>query len=584
MLKFDEKAEGTTSTQPTSHPSAVFETRTGDSGGDVENTTRDVRLKGVVEAEAVIASWTTPLCVLFCLSGLLLTFFNALESQSLGPLRPYALSSFDAHGLTAATSIVSNIVGGVAKLPFARITDIWGRGVGLTVTTVFDVLGLLIAAACTGTVGFSVAQVFQTVGIEGVGLVINVFAADISNVKYRSLVYAVLGLPRIATTFAGPALAQQFLHHSTWRWGFGTFAVLIPVMTLPLLVVYLFTLRKARAEGRVAQKTPRSGSWSQKLVQTLIEWDAIGMALLVAGFSFILLPLAIATYQAHKWRSAAIIVLMVLGGFILVAFIFWERVAPFKIVSYHVLKDRTVLGGCAVLFIQWMGLRCYESYFSSYLQVVYDQSVENAGYINNIYSLGASVFGLIVACGISYWGRVKWIALGLLPIKVLGTGLMIYFRNQTKYIGYVVMTQVFISFGEAGLLLCSEMAILSRVEHADAAMIWALMALFESIGASVGLSISGAIWTNTLPEYLEKYLPDSSKRQASRIYGSLRKQLSYPWGSAEREAINAAYAVAQGRILIAATAIFSLTVVFILMWNNVKVNRGSRWRGSAATR
>lgn len=41
--------------------------------------------------------------------------------------------------------------------------------------------------------------------------------------------------------------------------------------------------------------------------------------------------------------------------------------------------------------------RCYESYFSSYLQVVYDQSVENAGYINNIYSLGASVFGLIVA-------------------------------------------------------------------------------------------------------------------------------------------------------------------------------------------
>lgn len=210
MLKFDEKAEGTTSTQPTSHPSAVFETRTGDSGGDVENTTRDVRLKGVVEAEAVIASWTTPLCVLFCLryttilvvvdspvqhtnlrSGLLLTFFNALESQSLGPLRPYALSSFDAHGLTAATSIVSNIVGGVAKLPFARITDIWGRGVGLTVTTVFDVLGktlgtniqfgilkhadrkgLLIAAACTGTVGFSVAQVSKDLSLATVARLI----------------------------------------------------------------------------------------------------------------------------------------------------------------------------------------------------------------------------------------------------------------------------------------------------------------------------------------------------------------------------------------------------------------------------
>lgn len=60
--------------------------------------------------------------------------------------------------------------------------------------------------------------------------------------------------------------------------------------------------------------------------------------------------------------------------------------------------------------------------------------------------------------------------------------------------------QVFISFGEAGLLLRSEMAILPRVEHADDAMIWALMALFESIGASVGLSISGAIWAGTLPE------------------------------------------------------------------------------------
>jgi len=79
--------------------------------------------------------------------------------------------------------------------------------------------------------------------------VLDVFMADTSSLKNRALVFAFTTTPYIATTFIGPRAAQSFLETSGWSWGYGTFAIITPIITLPILFVLYHNQNKARQTG-----------------------------------------------------------------------------------------------------------------------------------------------------------------------------------------------------------------------------------------------------------------------------------------------------------------------------------------------
>ena len=79
-------------------------------------------------------------------------------------LLPYVTSSFQAHSLTATTSIMSSIIGGLSKLVLAKILDIWGRPQGFAIMTGFLTIGLIMMAACRNVETYAAAQVFYWVG------------------------------------------------------------------------------------------------------------------------------------------------------------------------------------------------------------------------------------------------------------------------------------------------------------------------------------------------------------------------------------------------------------------------------------
>lgn len=71
------------------------------------------------------------------------------------------------------------------------------------------------------------------------------------------------------------------------------------------------------------------------------------MVLIIAGLTLLLLPINLATYQAEKWKSPAMISMAAIGGCCLPAFFIWEyRFAKVHFAPFHLLTDRTVLGGC----------------------------------------------------------------------------------------------------------------------------------------------------------------------------------------------------------------------------------------------
>lgn len=177
-------------------------------------------------------------------------------------------------------------------------------------------------------------------------------------------------------------------------------------------------------------------------------------------------------------------------------------------------------------------------------------------------------------------GKFKYLAVTAVPLQILGVGLMIYFRQPNTDIGFVIMCQIFIAFSGGTLVICQEMAVMAAARHSEVAVVLALLGLFTSAGGAVGQTIAGAIWTNTLPQYLELYLPDNAKDQAAAIYAQLDVQLSYPMGSPERTAIIDAYAVAQRRMLIAAVAVLPLEIICVLIWRNIQVKTIKQVKGT----
>jgi hypothetical protein len=87
-----------------------------------------------------------------------------MQQNMAGQLTPYVTSAFFAHSLTAATGIMSSLIGGLIKLPLAKVLDIWGRPQGFALMVLFLVVGLIMMAACNNVETYAAAQVFYWVG------------------------------------------------------------------------------------------------------------------------------------------------------------------------------------------------------------------------------------------------------------------------------------------------------------------------------------------------------------------------------------------------------------------------------------
>jgi MFS family permease len=112
-------------------------------------------------------------------------------------------------------------------------------------------------AVCKSLAVFCAAQVFYTIGFGGMTYCIDVITADTSSLRHRGLAFAFTSSPYIITAFAGPKAAEGFYQNINWRWGFGTFAIIVPFVAAPLFILLKLNLRKAKREGVLAREPSR---------------------------------------------------------------------------------------------------------------------------------------------------------------------------------------------------------------------------------------------------------------------------------------------------------------------------------------
>lgn len=272
--------------------------------------------------------------------------------------------------------------------------------------------------------------------------------------------------------------------------------------------------------------------------------------------------------------------MLVVGFFLLVLFGLHERfTAQVPFLPFNLLSNRTVVGACLLSFTYQISYYAWNSYFTSFLQVVSNLSIAEAGYVSSTFDVLSGF--LLLLCGfiISKTGYFRWLLFVAVPFYLLGQGLMIHFRQPNTSVGYLVMCQIFISIGGSIIILCEQIAVMAAADHQHIAPVLALLSISGWVGGAVGNTISGAIWTNSFPQALAGLLPEADLENIDSIYGDLTVQLSFDRGTPTRIAIEQAYGIAQRRMLIAGLCIMSLTLVWITLIKNYNVAKMQQTKG-----
>ncbi|ROV99818.1 hypothetical protein VSDG_03160 [Cytospora chrysosperma] len=534
---------------------------------------------GVQDVEAVTLTWSKRSLIFVFANIWMLYFVNALQSSILSSLLPFVTSEFQSHSLLNVIYIVSDALSAAIYVPLSKVMDVWGRAQGFAFMTCLATLGMVMMAACHNLPTFCAAYVFYTIGFGGMTYCVDVITADASKLKNRGLAYAFTSSPYIITAFAGSKAADSFYYNVSWRWGFGCFAIILPFVAAPLFFVLKYNLKKAEKKGLTAKRnsgrTVLQSTWHY-----IVEFDALGVFLFSVGLTVFLLPFDIADDAPHGWSSGYIIAMIVVGFCMLFVFAIYEwKFAPVPLLNLTFLTNRTVVGACLLDATYQLSYYCWANYYTSFLQVVNDLTIAEAGYVSHTFDVVSGILLLFVGWLIRRTGRFKWLLYIAVPLYIFTQGLMIYFRRANQSVGYLVMCQVFISIGGSIFIIVEQLAILAAVDHQHIASVLALLYVVGTVGDAMGATISGAIWTNTFRKSLSWNLPASELPNLELIYDDLSTQLSYPVGSVTRLAIQKAYAYSQTRMLAAGTGIMGLSIIWTLMIRDIDLTKVPQVKG-----
>ncbi|CAG8017199.1 unnamed protein product [Penicillium salamii] len=557
---------------------------------------------GVQRAEILRRSWTKKgviivftgyvtaddVCVGSQLTGLgrlfLCTLAINFADYSTQVYAAYTTSAFKQHSAMSAARVVMNIARISAYPIIAKLGDVFGRAEMFILSIFLSVLGYVIYAACTNIAQYIVgaAGIFEAIGSTGFALTQQVFVADMTSLVNRG-VWSTLpdSLTTVPTLYLGTIVAQRILDHSTWRWGWGMWAIVLPVASLPLIGTMLFYQRRApsRISASEALGWKTTDTWWEKAYQLLwVQLDLPGAALLVAGLSLLLIPLSLTgANNSAAWTKGSFIAMLVLGVVFLAAFFVWDAwFAKKPFVPYRMINNRTVAAACLLGMLDFFHYSVFSVFFTSYLQVAGNFSPGSATRIDNSLRVSFQVAGIFAAFFMKYTKRSQiWVLTGV-PLCVLGMGVLLYLvdmrdgrsGNEASF----VAAKSLIGVGRGFYQTAAQVSVQAMVSRQDVSVVTAVFFASMSVGGAIGTSVAGAIWRNTLPSKLQQYLPSELKGQAKSIFGSIVVARKYAMGSDAREAINRSYRESQRLLAIAGLVSLSLMLVVMLFLKNVKLD------------
>ncbi|KAI0759138.1 drug:h+ antiporter [Trametes elegans] len=502
----------------------------------------------------------------------LASYIYSLDGTTTYNYLAFATSSFDKHSLISTIQVAQSMIIACGKPVVAKVADVSSRGASYILVLVFYVIGYIVIASATNVGALAAGIILYAVGYTGLQLLTQIIIADITTLKWRGLVSSLTSAPFIINAFIGSNVATQVLENSTWRWGYGMFAILIPVSLSPLIITLFWAERKAKRLGLVPAppaKPEVKPSLVRRVWTVMDQLDVVGLALLGAAVALILLPLTLAENAKGRWHNPSMIAMIVVGCVLLLVFALWDiYVAKRPVIARRFLVNWSVVCAAWIGFFDFLSFYISNTYLYSFILVTKDWPLLHATYFSQTQTVALTVFGIMSGFFLHWFRRYKWVLVTGLAIRLLGVGLMIHSRGANASDAEVVWTQLLQGIGGGFASVCSQVGAQASVPHVDVAMVTAVVLLWTEIGGSIGTAVSGAIWTNTMPNKLAAHLPALNQTERDTLFGSITSVMTLPFEDATRQGVIAAYGDTMHVMIIAATVLAVVPLCLALAMPN----------------
>lgn len=528
--------------------------------------------QGVLKAEATRRVWGPRSKIFLYLGIALVAYVYSLDGTTTYLYQAQATSAFDQHSTLAAIGVATAIILAVVKPIAAKLSDVLGRAEAYLMAVIFYTVGYIVVASCKKISTYAGGILIYTCGNAAIQILQQIVIGDMTTLRWRGLVSSFVSAPFFINAFVSANIQAAVMAGPGWRWGYGMFAIIIPICTFPIISTLTWGQLRAKKLGVLA--TTYHGeqqvvfasrlSVKQRIINAMIDIDLVGLILFAAGWALVLVPLTIVNRGTQKWSSPNIIAMLTLGPIVLILMVLYEaKYSPKPVFPLRFFKNATVLACALIGLFDFISFYLQFTYQYSFIFITHsDWSLKNQGYFAYTQTLSLTFFAIMAGAIQFSTRRLRWLLLAGVVIRLAAVGAMIKTKGAHGSTFGLVFTQVMQGAGGGIAALSTQVAAQGSVPHQDMAAVTAMILLFSEIGNAIGNAIAGAIWKNLMPGQLEQRLAGHlNQTEIDTIFGSITNAVTYADRPEVFNGIVGAYDFVMTRLLIAATVVAVAPVI-----------------------
>jgi EmrB/QacA subfamily drug resistance transporter len=412
------------------------------------------------------------------LLGILLA---ALDQTIVGTALPTIVTELQGNDVYVWAFTAYLLTATVSGPLWGKLSDIFGRRPIFLIGVGVFLIGSILCAI-SGTMGQFL--VFRGIQGLGAGALFPVALAIIGDIfapsergKYQGFFGAVFGISSII----GPAIGGLLTDNFSWHWIF--------IVNIPLGLVVLYVIWRTLPTRRLEDADRHV--------------DYVGASLLVAALVPILIGFT--NKQFGEWTDPDVGGFILAGLAVLAAFIWAESRAHEPIVPLGLFRIRTFTASVLAMFLAAMGFFAAIAFLPRWFQFVNGSSATESGY-QILPLLGGLIISAIAAGQIvSRTGRYKALIIAALVLLAFGLFLLTNIRPDTP------LPILWLWMGVAGLgvgpsFAVFTLAVQNAVPVRDLGTGTSGVTLFQQVGGTVGLAITGTMFGSTLLDEIPRQL------------------------------------------------------------------------------
>jgi EmrB/QacA subfamily drug resistance transporter len=402
-------------------------------------------------------------------------FLAALDQTIVGTALPVIVTELEGNDVYVWAFTAYLLTSTISGPIYGKLSDIFGRRPIFLIGVSIFLIGSLLCGLSQEMWQFLLFRGVQGLGAGALFPIALAIIADIfapsERGKYQGFFGAVFGV----SFLLGPAIGGLITDNFGWHW---IFFVNLPLGAVVLYIIWR-TLPTHREEG------------ADRYI------DYLGAALLVGALVPILIGFT--NKQFGEWTDPEVGGLIAIGLVLTALFVFAESRAHEPIVPLRLFRLRTFTASVAAMFLAAVGFFAAVVFLPRWFQFVNGSSATESGY--QILPLVGGLIISAVGSGqfVARTGRYKTLIIGALLLLAFGLFLMTNIRPDTP-LPVLWLWMLVAGLGVGPTFAVFTLAVQNAVPVRDLGTGTSSLTLFQQIGGTIGLAITGTIFGTTLLE------------------------------------------------------------------------------------